>query len=228
MNWQALRLSVQVTAVASALIFVFGLALALLFARKRFPGQIVAETIITLPMVLPPTVVGFYLLLFLGQGGPIVGLLGLHVLFTWQAAAIAAAVAGLPLMVQSARAAIANVDPGLENAARGLGSSELAVFFRVTLPLARRGVLAGVLLGSARALGEFGATLMVAGNIPGRTQTMPLAIYDAVQGGRNDLAAQMVLLMSVLAFLGLWWVRRIEQLRRRQLPGQTEVKGQGA
>ena len=224
MNWQALFLSLQVTAVASILIFVLGIALALLFARKHFPGQIIAETVVNLPMVLPPTVVGYYLLLFLGQGGPIVGLLGVHVLFTWQAAAIAAAVAGLPLMVLSARAAIANVDPALENAARGLGSSEPEVFFRVTLPLARRGVLAGLLLGSARALGEFGATLIVAGNIPGRTQTMPLAIYDAVQNGRYDLANQMVLLMTALAFLGLWWVRRSEQPRRPQsnAPGKAE------
>ncbi|MDO8635545.1 MAG: molybdate ABC transporter permease subunit [Dehalococcoidia bacterium] len=226
MNWQALLLSLQVTAVASVLIFVFGLALALLFARKHFPGRLIAETIVTLPMVLPPTVVGYYLLLFLGQGGPIVGWLGVHVLFTWQAAAIAAAVAGLPLMVLSARAAIANVDPALENAARGLGSSEPVVFLRVTLPLARRGVLSGLLLGSARALGEFGATLMVAGNIPGRTQTMPLAIYDAVQTGRYDLANQMVLLMTALAFLGLWWVRRIEQPKRPQLPTPGNVKEQ--
>lgn len=224
MNWQALLLSLQVTAVASILIFVFGLALALLFARKHFHGQLIAETMVTLPMVLPPTVVGYYLLMFLGQGGPIVRWLGVHILFTWQAAAIAAAVAGLPLMVLSARAAIANVDPALENAARGLGSSEPGVFFRVTLPLARRGVLAGILLGSARALGEFGATLMVAGNIPGRTQTMPLAIYDAVQNGRYDLANQMVLLMTGLAFLGLWWVRHSEQSKRPHsiTPGKAE------
>ena len=226
MNWQALLLSLQVTAVASVLIFVFGLALALLFARKHFPGRLIAETVVTLPMVLPPTVVGYYLLMFLGQGGPIVGWLGVHVLFTWQAAAVASAVAGLPLMVLSARAAIANVDPALENAARGLGSSEPGVFFRVTLPLARRGVLAGLLLGSARALGEFGATLMVAGNIPGRTQTMPLAIYDAVQIGRYDLANQMVLLMTALAFMGFWWVRRIEQPKRSQLPTPGNVKEQ--
>ena len=226
MNWNALFLSLQVTAVASVLIFFIGLALALLFARKHFPGQIFAETIVNLPMVLPPSVVGYYLLLFLGQGGPVAGWMGVHLIFTWQAAAIASAVVGLPLMVQSARAAIANVDPALENAARGLGSSEPAVFLRVTLPLARRGVLAGLLLGSARAFGEFGATLMVAGNIPGRTQTMPLAIYDAVQSGRYSLANQMVLLMTTLAFLGLWWVRRSEQRRRPQSLATTNVEGQ--
>ncbi len=226
MNWHALFLSLQVTAVASVLLFVFGLVLAWLFARKQFPAQIVVETLVNLPMVLPPSVVGYYLLLLLGQNGPVAGWLGIHLLFTWQAATVASAVVGLPLMVQSARAAIANVDPALENAARGLGSSELAVFFRVTLPLARRGVLAGLLLGSARALGEFGATLMVAGNIPGRTQTMPLAIYDAVQSGRFGLANQMVLLMTALAFLGLWWVRRFDQSRWPHSLASEKGKGQ--
>ena len=133
------------------------------------------------PLVLPPTVVGYYLLLALGRGSPIDDWFGWRILFTWGAAAIASAVVGLPLLVQSARAAIAGVDPALEHAARTLGSSELEVLWRVTLPLARRGILAGLVLAAARALGEFGATLMVAGNIPGRTQTLPLAIYDAVQ-----------------------------------------------
>ena len=127
---------------------------------------------------------------------------------------LAATVVGLPLKVQAARAALASVDPALENAARTLGSSELEIFWRVTLPLARRGILAGLVLGSIRALGEFGATLMIAGNIPGRTQTLPLAIYDAVQNQQYGLANQMVLLMTVLGFLSLWWVRRIEQPKR--------------
>jgi len=131
--------------------------------------------------------------------------------FTWKAAVIASTVVGLPLMVQAARAAIASVDPALEQAARTLGSSELEILWRVTLPLARRGIVAGLILGSARALGEFGATLMVAGNIPGQTQTLPLAIYDAVQGRQYDLAGQMVLIMTALGFAGLWWARRLEQ-----------------
>jgi molybdate transport system permease protein len=212
-NWHPVLLSLQVTAVATVLLFGSGLSLALLLVRGRFPGRTVLETAINLPLVLPPSVVGYYLLMALGRGSPLVEWLGWRSVFTWQAAVIASATVGLPLMVQSARAAIANVDPALENAARTLGSSELEVLWRVTLPLARRGILAGLVLGSARALGEFGATLMVAGNIPGSTQTLPLAIYDAVQNRQYDLANQMVLLMTALAFLSLWWVRRIERPR---------------
>ena len=134
------------------------------------------------------------------------------------AAVVAATVVGLPLMVQSAQAAIAGVDPLLENAARTLGSGEMAVFRRVTLPLARRGILAGWVLGTARALGEFGATFMVAGNIPGRTQTLPLAIYDAVQNRRYDAATQMVLLVTAVSFLALYLIRRLERPRRPAPP----------
>lgn len=225
MNWHPFLLSLQVTAVATVLLFVFGLALALLLARSRFPGKTVLETVINLPLVLPPSVVGYYLLLVLGRGSPLVEWLGWRILFTWQAAVVASAVVGLPLMVQAARAAIASVDPALENAARTLGSSEPEVLWRVTLPLARRGILAGLVLGSARALGEFGATLMVAGSIPGRTQTLPLAIYDAVQNRQYDLANQMVLLMTALAFVTLWWVRRMEQPTRSSL--SLEGRGPG-
>lgn len=211
MIWPPLLLSLQVTLVATLCLFVIGLALALLLARYQFPGRTLLETLVNLPLVLPPSVIGYYLLLALGRGGPLVEWLDIRLLFTWPAAAIASTVVGLPLMVQAARAAIANVDIALENAARTLGSTELEVLWRVTLPLARRGLLAGLILGSARALGEFGATLMVAGNIPGRTQTLPMAIYDAVQNRQYDLANQMVLLMTVLGFLGLWWARRLEQ-----------------
>jgi molybdate transport system permease protein len=214
MSWRPLVLSLQVTAVATLLILVLGLGLAWLLARRRFPGQTMVETLITLPLVLPPSVVGYYLLLALGRGSPLVEWLGLRLLFTWPAAVLASAVVGLPLMVQAARAAIASVDPALENAARTLGSSEPEIFWRVTLPLARRGILAGLVLGATRALGEFGATLMIAGNIPGRTQTLPLAIYDAVQNQQYGLANQMVLLMTTLGFLSLWWVRRMEQPQR--------------
>jgi molybdate transport system permease protein len=220
MNWHAVTLSLQVTAVATLLLFVIGLALAYLLARRRVPGQIVLETLINLPLVLPPSVIGYYLLLSLGRGSPLVEWLDLRLVFTWKAAVIASTVVGLPLMVQAARAAIASVDPALEQAARTLGSSELEILWRVTLPLARRGIVAGLILGSARALGEFGATLMVAGNIPGQTQTLPLAIYDAVQGRQYDLAGQMVLIMTALGFAGLWWARRLEQgsgRRRRRL-----------
>lgn len=211
MSWHALALSLQVTAVATALIAILGLPLAWVLARKPFPGRSLVETLVLLPLVLPPSVVGFYLLVALGESGPVAGWMGLRLLFTWQAAAVAATVVGLPLMVQASRAAIAGVDPALENAARLLGSSELEVFRRVTLPLARRGILAGIVLGATRALGEFGATLMVAGNLPGRTQTLPLAIYDAVQLRDYGGAHRMVLLMTALAFLSLWAVRRFEE-----------------
>ncbi len=218
MSWHPLVLSLQVTAVATFLILAVGLPLALVLARHRFPGVTLVETLVNLPLVLPPTVVGYYLLLALGRGSPVVEIFGWRVLFTWVAAAIASAVVGLPLLVGAARAAIAGVDPALENAARTLGSSEPAVLWRVTLPLARRGILAGLVLSAARAMGEFGATLMVAGNIPGRTQTLPLAIYDAVQNRNYAAANWMVLLMTGLAFLSLWAVRRFEQPRR---PGRS-------
>jgi molybdate transport system permease protein len=213
MNWSAFWLSLQVTAVATVLMMAIGLPLALLLARRRFRGATLVEALVSLPLVLPPTVVGYYLLLALGRGSPLVEWFGWRILFTWGAAAIASAVVGLPLLVLSARAAIAGVDPALENAARTLGSSEPMVLWRITLPLARRGILAGLVLASARALGEFGATLMVAGNIPGRTQTLPLAIYDAVQNRSYAQANGMVALMTVLAFVSLWAVRRFEQPR---------------
>lgn len=214
MTWHALALSLQVTAGATLLILVIGLGLAWLLARWHFPGQTLVETVIHLPLVLPPSVVGYYLLLMLGRGSPLVEWFGIRLLFTWPAAVLASTVVGLPLMVQAARAAIASVDPALENAARTLGSSELEVFWRVTLPLCRRGLLAGLVLGATRALGEFGATLMIAGNIPGRTQTLPLAIYDAVQNQQYGLANHLVLVMTALGLLSLWGVRRIEQPKR--------------
>jgi molybdate transport system permease protein len=208
-----LLLSLRVTTVATILMVAVGLPLALLLARKRFRGAALVEVLILLPLVLPPTVVGYYLLLALGRGSPLVEWLDWQILFTWPAAAIASAIVGLPLLVQSARAAIAGVDPALEQAARTLGSSEMEVLGRVTLPLARRGILAGLVLAATRALGEFGATLMVAGNIPGRTQTLPLAVYDAVQNRQYGQANAMVLLLTALAFLSLWAVRRFEQPR---------------
>jgi molybdate transport system permease protein len=214
-NWHAALLSLQVVAVATLLIATIGLGLALWLARSHFRGKTLVETLILLPMVLPPSVVGYYLLVALGRGSPLADWLGWRVLFTWQAAVIASTVVGLPLMILAAQSAIASVDPLLENAARVLGSSEPEVLWRVTLPLARRGILAGLILGSARALGEFGATLMVAGNIPGRTQTLPLAIYDAVQNQNYALANQMVLLMTAIAFLALVLSRRLERSRRQ-------------
>lgn len=211
MSWSPLLLSLRITAVATLILAVLGLLLAHLLARKSFTGKTAVEALVLLPLVLPPSVVGYYLIVALGQQNPLFRQLGINLLFTWQGAVLAAAVVGLPLMVQASRAAIESVNPSLENAARVLGSTEAEVFFRITLPLARRGVLAGLVLGGARAFGEFGATLMVAGSIPGRTQTVPLAIYDAVQAGDDGVAVRLVLLTTVLAFVSLWLVRRLER-----------------
>ncbi|MFM8393533.1 MAG: molybdate ABC transporter permease subunit, partial [Acidobacteriota bacterium] len=176
MNWSAVLLSLQVTLVATLALSVIGLLLAFILTRVELKGKVVIETLINLPLILPPSVVGYYLLLLFGRSNPVMAWLEWQILFTWQGAAIASTIVGIPLMVQASRAALATIDPVIENAARTLGSTEWDLFCRVTLPLARRGILAGVVLGGARALGEFGATLMIAGNIPGRTQTLPLAI----------------------------------------------------
>ncbi len=210
MIWQPSLLSLQVILVASLLIVIFGLGLGIFFARTDFPGQILLSTFLNLPLVLPPSVVGYFLLLVLGRGSPIKEWFGINLLFTWQAGAIASAVVALPLMVESTRAALKNVNPELEAAARTLGSTEVEVLWRISLPVASRGILAGFGLSIARGLGEFGATLMVCGSIPGRTQTLPLAIYDAVQMQNYQLANIMVLIMTTIAFLLLWWVRHLE------------------
>jgi molybdate transport system permease protein len=212
----ALLLSLQVTLVAMFFLLTAGVALGWLFARVRFPGRLFAETIVYLPLVLPPTVVGYFLLLLLGRGSPLHDVLGLRILFTWQAAAAAAVVVGLPLIVQTTRSALDAIEPAIEDAARTLGASEWSVFRRITLPLARHGIIAGALLAGARALGEFGATLMVAGNIPGRTQTMPLAIYDAVQMRDWASANLMVLIMTSLAFVSLFGARMITRRTQRR------------
>jgi molybdate transport system permease protein len=213
---QPLFLSLQVIGVASLAILAVGLGLGIFLARTRFPGQLLVSTVLNLPLVLPPSVVGYGLLLILGRGSPIKEVFGINLLFTWQAAAIASTVVSLPLMVESTRVAIASVDPELEAAARTLGASELEVLWLISLPLAYRGVLAGFGLSIARGLGEFGATLMVAGSIPGRTQTLPLAIYDAVQMQDYQRANQMVLMMTVIAFTLLWGVRLLENAQENE------------
>jgi molybdate transport system permease protein len=220
MIWQPSILSLQVTLVASLLILVFGLSLGIFLARKQFRGQIFISTLLNLPLVLPPSVVGYFLLLALGRGSLIKEWFGINLLFTWQAGAIASTIVALPLMVESTRAAIGSVNPELEAVARTLGSREPEILWRITLPLAYRGILAGFGLSVARGLGEFGATLMVAGSIPGRTQTLPLAIYDAVQSQNYDLANVMVLIMTTIAFSLLWWVRHLES---RQSQAQITV-----
>lgn len=211
MIWDPVRLSLQVMLIAAPAIFLFGLFFAILLARRTFRGQIVLETVVMLPLVLPPTVLGYGLLRVLGSGSPLHEWLRLDILFTWQAAAVAATVAGIPLMVQAARAGVRGVNPAFEYAAASLGAGRLMVLWGVTLPLARRGIIAGTVLGTLRAFGEFGATMMVAGSIPGRTQTMPLAVYDAVQVRNFDLANTLVVLMVGLSFLGLFLARRLSQ-----------------
>jgi molybdate transport system permease protein len=180
---------------------VFGVALGYLLARARFPGRDMLDAILTLPMVMPPTVLGYYLLVLIGRNGPIGHWLqehfGINLIFTWQAAVIAAAVVAFPLVLKAARSAFETVDTQLEDAARVLGVSAAGVFLRVTLPLAWRGVLAGTLLAFARSMGEFGATLMVAGSIPGKTQTLSIAVYEAVQAGQDDTANLLVIVTSV-------------------------------
>jgi molybdate transport system permease protein len=203
-------LSLKVALAAVCIDFVAGMAIARTMARKEFMGKNVLESLIILPMVLPPTVLGYGLLILLGKRGLIGGFLLEHfdfqLIFTWWAAVIASAVVSFPLMYQSAKAAFAGVDISLEQAARTLGARELKIFLTITLPLAWPGILAGLVLSFARALGEFGATLMVAGNIPGKTQTIPLAIYFAVETGDTEAARNLVLVITALSFAAVFWL----------------------
>ncbi len=199
--WVALSLTLKVAGWATALNLVLGVGVGFAMARLRFPGRELLDAALTLPMVMPPTVLGYYLLVVVGSQGVIGGWLlqhfGIRLIFTWQAAVIAATIVSFPLVFKAARAAFETVDPQLEDAARILGLGEAAVFFRVSLPLAWRGVLAGLLLSFARALGEFGATLMVAGSIRGKTQTLSIAVYEAVQAGQDDTANFLVAVTSI-------------------------------
>lgn len=199
--WIALALSLKVALAATLLAGVLGVACGYALARGRFAGRALLDALLTLPLVLPPTVLGYYLLVLLGRHGPLGGWLeasfGVRLVFTWQGAVIAAALAAFPLVFKAARAAFETVEPQLEAAARVLGVGNVAIFCRVTLPLAWRGVLAGLLLAFARALGEFGATLMVAGSIPGQTQTLSIAVYEAVQAGQDDVARVLVAIVSL-------------------------------
>ena len=214
MNLAPLLLSLQVASAAALLALLLGVPLAAFLARRTNLLARFLDAVATLPLVLPPTVLGYYLLVAFGARSPLGSALdsiGLPLVFTWRGAVVAAAVVSLPLITQSALAAFETVDPDLEDVARTLGHSELSVFFGISLPLAWRGILAGFVLAFARALGEFGATLLVAGNIPGRTQTMPMAIYDAVQGGNQAQANLLALILTVAAFLLLIMIRLFGQ-----------------
>ena len=218
MIWPALKVSLLVVVAATIVTSVVGLALAFLLARREFRGRELLDAVLTMPLVLPPTVTGYYLIVLLGRrglvGAPLYTLTGWTLAFTWQGAAVAATVVALPLMIKAARAAIESVEPKYEQASYTLGKGELETFLRVTLPLARRGVLAGIVLSAARALGEFGATLMLAGNIPGRTQTMPLAIYEAVMSGDDRRAQLLALLLTLVSVTAVYLTNRISRAAR--------------
>jgi molybdate transport system permease protein len=190
-----------------------GIPLAYLLARKPFRLRWLVDLVISLPLVLPPTVTGYYLIVILGRrgwlGAPLYALTGWSVTFTWYAAVVAAAVMALPLLIRTARAAIESVDRDLERAAFTLGYSEWRTAIEVTLPLARNGILAGLVLAFARALGEFGATLMLAGNIPGRTTTVPLAIYTAVQTGESAEALALVAALTAISCIVIFLAGRL-------------------
>ena len=206
-------------ALGTLVIFPFGLAAALGLARYQGPGKGILETLLALPLVLPPTAIGLLLLELLGRRGPVGAWLfahGIEVVFTWKAVLLATAVMSFPLLVRSARTAFEEVDPRLVGLARTLGCGPLRAFFRVTLPLAWRGVLAGTVLAFSRALGEFGATVMVAGNIPGKTQTLALAIFHDNQIGRDDRAMVLAGVTVVLAFAALWTTEWITRRRTRR------------
>jgi molybdate transport system permease protein len=205
-------LSLRVASLATALIVAVGVPVALVLARVHFPGKPVIAGLLALPLVLPPTVLGYYLLTLLGRrsvlGYWLEHTLGVSLVFHWSGAVVASAVTAFPLFLLPARSAFESIDPTLEDVARLLGRRELSVFFAVTLPLAWRGLAAGIVLAFARALGDFGATLMVAGNIPGLTQTAALAIYDAVQVNDSARAATLTLWISLVAILSLVIVQR--------------------
>ena len=212
-DWFPLWLSLKVASVSTAIAIAVGLWIAWTLANRGFRGKEVLDAAITLPLVLPPTVLGYYLLVAFGRASPLGKVyewaVGQPLVFTWQAAVVAALFHATPLLIKSARAAFESVDHSFERAARNLGASELRLFWRVTLPLTRRSILAASALAFARALGDFGITLMIAGNIPGRTQTVSLAIYDAVESGNGATARTLVLVISAVALIILSVANRL-------------------
>jgi molybdate transport system permease protein len=216
---QALLLSLKVSLWTTVVILPPGILIGLLLARRDFLGKSVVETLVSLPLVLPPTAVGYLLLRLLARDGLLgPGVLGfdLDLLFTWKAAVLASASMALPLVARAARVAFEEVDPRLEDLARTLGFGRVRTFLDLTVPLARRGLLAAGILGFSRALGEFGATVIVAGNIPGRTQTLALGIFQAMQIGRDDEALTLVGITVVLAFIAIFTVESLLGRRSRR------------
>jgi len=219
-DWFPLWLSLRVAVIATAGAALVGIPAAYWLANREFKGKDIVDAAVTLPLVLPPTVAGYYLLVVLGReswfGRAYESLFGEPLVFTWQAAVIAAVLHSAPLLVKSTRAALESVDHAYERAARTLGAPEWKVFLRVTLPIARRPVMAAAALAFARSLGDFGVTIMVAGNIPGRTQTLAVAIYDAVEGGNGDTARWLVIVVSAVSLALLTLANR---LTPRRIPG---------
>lgn len=201
-----LLISLKVAILATGISFIFAVLAAGMLSRHRGPMPAILDSLCTLPLVLPPTVLGYYLILVAGRKGWLgqwLADLGINLIFTWEGAVVAAALVVFPLIYKSARAALEQVDPHLEDAARTLGSSGLRVFLSISIPCAWKGIFAGVMLAFARGLGEFGATLMIAGNIPGKTQTLALAIYSAFQSGEDTRAAVLVIVTSLLCIIAL-------------------------
>ena len=224
-EWQPVILSIKVALTSLIFVFVFGVSIAYVMRSFEFPGKAALEAFFTLPLVLPPVVTGFLLLLIIGKQGPIgrflTNIFHTQIIFTPYAAVLAGTVVAFPLMYQSTKAALQGVDKNLEDAARTLGSSEWRVFWTVTLPLSWPGLIAGMVLSFARALGEFGATIMVAGNIPGKTQTIPLAIYFAAESNDLTTAGLYVLIISVITFSIILWLN----LRSKTRAGAAAAKG---
>ena len=216
-DWSPLYLSLKVAFCATLLALVLGVGMGWIFARQRFPGRTFLEAVLMLPLVLPPTVIGYAILVAAGRRSPLGAWLRENfdytIIFNWHGAALASAIVAFPLVLKSSSAAFAGVDRTLEQAAHTLGQSHWSAFLRVTLPLAWPGILAGTLLAFARAMGEFGASLMVAGSIPQQTQTLSMAIYDAVQAGHGDLAMLLVIVTSVMSVLILVASNRYLSLR---------------
>lgn len=211
--WPPLRLSIQVSLISTILVAVAGTIIGYTLSRRNFFAKNAIDALITLPMVLPPTVTGYYLIFTLGRQGfigqYIYNWTGWTIAFTWQAAVAASFVVSLPLMVKSSRAAVDSVDPELEKISFLLGKGELETFLKITLPLAWKGILAGIVLSFARGIGEFGATLMLAGNIPGKTATMTVAIYSATQSGDYLLANSLVVILTILSLSVIYATNRL-------------------
>ena len=216
-DWFPLWLSLRVAVLSTIIAAGAGLWLAWVLANREFRGRELLEATLTLPLVLPPTVLGYYLLVALGResapGRLYEAVFGQPLVFTWQAAVVAALFHSTPLLVKTSRAALESVDRSYERAARTLGASEWTVFRRVTFPLARRSILAALALSFARSLGDFGITIMIAGNIPGRTQVMSVAIYDAVESGNGQLARVLVIVVSAVAMVILYSANRLAPRR---------------